>query len=105
MGVAAVDVLGESATDGHGDALRLATVALDVRTDWFSPLAAVFSLAPYERVWTERGADRGAFALAGPDAAPAPQRPGDPTRTHATRSVCGGAVPRRRSIAAACPRW
>lgn len=47
-----------------------AGVALDVRTDWFSPLAAaaVFSLAPYERVWTEREA----FTLAGPDAAPLP---------------------------------
>ena len=45
-----------------------ADVALDVRTDWFSPLAAaaIFSLAPYERVWTEREA----FTLAGPDAAP-----------------------------------
>ncbi len=47
-----------------------ARVALDVRTDWFSPLAAaaVFALAPYERVWTEREA----FTLAGPDAAPLP---------------------------------
>ena len=45
-----------------------APAVLDVRTDWFSPLAAaaVFSLAPYERVWTEREA----FTLAGSDATP-----------------------------------
>ena len=45
-----------------------APAVLDVRTDWFSPLAAVavFSLAPYERVWSEREA----FTFAGSDSAP-----------------------------------
>jgi hypothetical protein len=45
-----------------------ARVAVDVRTDWLTPLAGglVFALVRYERVWTEREA----FTLAGPDAIP-----------------------------------
>ena len=50
-----------------------AAVALDVRTDWLTPVIGglVFSLVEYERVWTEREA----FTLAGQDGAPIAPRP------------------------------